>query len=425
MCIMKRFALLSVTTALFLLLLSASALAATIDINGRTGILNISAGEQTIFGDSGGSLLITCDEGVILTLDGATVTSSGCALTFTGTGNAIILAAGTTNSFTSATNYPGISVKEGVELTISGSGTLTATGGTYGAGIGGGSNSMGGTITISGGTVNATSKSYGAGIGGGSFGSGGTISISDGTVNVTGGGFAAGIGGGTYGDGGTITISGGTVTVTGSAGSAGIGGGGEGSSGGTINISGGTVDANGGEYGAGIGGAAIGSAGTVSISGGTVTANGGHYGPGIGAGYQGGGGTVDISGGKVYAARGGSTSAQDIGSGASGSGVTFTLSDGAAVFLENDSYAVPTILGTQTHYNPVPFVGNTANGITVPAAWTTARGAFLPPYVPKPAAVSVPQTGDSSLMGLWIALAAVAGAAVASILIVSRKRRAA
>ncbi len=43
------------------------------------------------------------------------------------------------------------------------SGSLTATGGRYGAGIGGGSQGNGSNITISGGTVTATGGEYGAG----------------------------------------------------------------------------------------------------------------------------------------------------------------------------------------------------------------------------------------------------------------------
>ena len=66
-------------------------------------------------------------------------------------------------------------------ITISG-GTVDATGGKSGAGIGGGIDGSGGLITISGGTVNAVSKALGAGIGGGKEGYGGIIKILGGTV---------------------------------------------------------------------------------------------------------------------------------------------------------------------------------------------------------------------------------------------------
>jgi hypothetical protein len=382
----KRYFILSAAAALLMLLLFADASADTINVSTAGSPLNLTAGQHTLYGKAT-DLSIQCDVGVKLTLNDVSVTSaSGCALTFAGAGNELILAAGTTNSFTSGQDCPGISVATDVALTISGSGTVTATGGDGGAGIGGGS-----------------------------FGDGGTINISGGTVNANGGLSSSGIGGGYMGSGGNTSISGGTVTATGSAGAAGIGGN---TSGGTINISGGTVTATSNSYAAGIGGGYEGDGGTIGISGGTVTATGGIYGAGIGGGYNGDGGAIGISGGKIYAARGsGNTGSQDIGHGIYATNATFTLSGSAAVFLENDSYAVPTILGTQIHYNPVPFVGNTANGITVPASWTSARGAFLPP------APDIPQTGDSSHAALWIALIAVTWAVFGVLVLALRRKR--
>ena len=84
-----------------------------------------------------------------------------------------------------------------------------------------------GDVTISGGTVDATGGDYGAGIGGGYLG--------DGKVNISGnatienaktGSYGAGIGGGKGGDG-DVTISGNAKieNATGSYGAAGIGGG--------------------------------------------------------------------------------------------------------------------------------------------------------------------------------------------------------
>ena len=77
-----------------------------------------------------------------------------------------------------------------------GSGSLKATGGYSGAGIGGGRNGSGKNITINGGTVNAAGGFNGAGIGGGNGGSGEDITIKGGRVTATGGEFGAGIGGG-------------------------------------------------------------------------------------------------------------------------------------------------------------------------------------------------------------------------------------
>ena len=162
-------------------------------------------------------------------------------------------------------------------------GSLTATGGDWGAGIGNGGyygnsdNRSGENITITGGTVNATGGWGGAGIGGGYYGSGKNITIKGGTVTATGGEEGAGIGGGYYygggyygngyyGNGENIKITDGTVNATGGWGGAGIGGGISGS-GKNITITGGTVNADGGEEAAGIGGGATGSGSNVTVSG--------------------------------------------------------------------------------------------------------------------------------------------------------------
>ena len=105
-----------------------------------------------------------------------------------------------------------------------GSGSLKATGGKYGAGIGGGNYGSGNygsgkTITIKGGTVTAKGGDCGAGIGGGNGGIGENITITDGTVTATGGIYGAGIGGGVNASGSNVTVSGAaqvTATATGS-----------------------------------------------------------------------------------------------------------------------------------------------------------------------------------------------------------------
>lgn len=101
-------------------------------------------------------------------------------------------------------------------LTITGSSadSLTVTGGEYGAGIGDGNESAGGTITIKGGTVTATGGERGAGIGGADNDESGAVTISGGTVTATGGEYGAGIGGGHSGAGGTVTIIGTNTKVT-------------------------------------------------------------------------------------------------------------------------------------------------------------------------------------------------------------------
>ena len=145
-------------------------------------------------------------------------------------------------------------------------GSLTATGGNWAAGIGGGYLGNGKNITIKGGTVNAAGgDNGGAGIGGGDYGSGEDITITGGTVTAAGGN-GAGIGGGEEGDGKNITITGGTVTAKGRLGGAGIGGGEQGN-GEDITITDGTVNAAGGVSGAGIGGGVNGIGSKVTVSG--------------------------------------------------------------------------------------------------------------------------------------------------------------
>lgn len=175
-----------------------------------------------------------------------------------------------------------------------------------------------GTVIIKSGTVNATGGRYGCGIGSGgnsyrhivqtekmNAGSGGTIRIEGGTVNATGNGGAAGIGGGFSlfgkgGQGGNIIISGGTVNVTVTGGGAGIGGGSTGITlktdlrgglAGNYLQTGGTVTVH-SEDGAGIGSAAYcndkrGNDNRVQISGGSVTVTSTGKGAGIGGGYAG------------------------------------------------------------------------------------------------------------------------------------------
>ena len=172
-------------------------------------------------------------------------------------------------------------------ITVTGSNSLTINGGT-------GQNA---------GILEATGddNDEAAGIGGGYNGAGGTVTINGGTVTATGGKFAAGIGGGFQGDGGTVTINGGTVTATGGYNGAGIGGGYSGA-GWTVTINNGTVTATGVSGGAGIGGGYYGAGGTVTISGGSVTANGVNNAVGIGRGYgSGSDGTLEIGDGvHVY-----------------------------------------------------------------------------------------------------------------------------
>ena len=154
-----------------------------------------------------------------------------------------------------------------------------------------------------GGTINATGGEYGAGIGAGSWGhsgrSGNTIHggagerlyFYSGTVNASGGRLAAGIGGGFRGRGSHIYIYGGNIDAQGGDTGAGIGGGSwttkqdmDGiNAASDIVISGGRVSARGQYNCAGIGGGQYVPARNITITGGHVTATG-HYGAAIGGG---------------------------------------------------------------------------------------------------------------------------------------------
>ena len=132
----------------------------------------------------------------------------------------------------------------------------------------------------------------------------------NGKLTANGGEYGAGIGGGSFGSGNDITITGGEVTANGGKNSAGIGGG-DGGNGRDITITGGEVTANGGEYGAGIGGGFTGNGSDITISGGEVTANGGTNGAGIGGGVRASGRDITISGDSQVKAAGGAGDSYD------------------------------------------------------------------------------------------------------------------
>ena len=128
----------------------------------------------------------------------------------------------------SGENCAGIQKEDDGQLTIDGSGSLEATGGQSGAGIGGAFHKSGNNITINGGKIIAQSTTgygWGAGIGGGNEGNGNNITINGGDVTAIGGSEAAGIGGGIHASTENITINGGTVTAKAGGGAAAIGGG--------------------------------------------------------------------------------------------------------------------------------------------------------------------------------------------------------
>ena len=240
-----------VSTLLALLLLASlpvSAHAAVWDIGKGDITISVGSGGQTVTQGGGAAVndsapVITGsstdntltinaekDQTASVTLSGADIDVSGkgkAAVSTNGEGNVSIELDGE-NTLKSATNHAGLEKNNGGSLTIADedkNGKLTAEGGIYGAGIGGGYEGEGSNIAITGGEVEATGGIGGAGIGGGKNGAGSSIAITGGEVKATGGKYGAGVGGGLSGNGNHITITGGEVKATGGLNGAGIGGG--------------------------------------------------------------------------------------------------------------------------------------------------------------------------------------------------------
>ena len=160
------------------------------------------------------SIVAEKDQTANVTLSGANIdgsTKGNAAVSTTGEGNVSIELDGD-STLKSGFSHAGLEKNNGGKLTIADedkNGKLTAEGGKYGAGIGGGDQGAGSGITITGGEIKATGGQYGAGIGGGK-GAGSDITISGGEVNATGGTSGAGIGGGLRSKGKDITVSGDT-----------------------------------------------------------------------------------------------------------------------------------------------------------------------------------------------------------------------
>lgn len=233
-----------VSTLLALLLLAnlpVSALAADWDIGNGDITVNAGSGGQTVTQGSqvdvpdsapvitGSSTENTVtinaekDQTANVTLSGANIdvsTKDKAAVSTTGEGNVSIELNGD-STLKSGLNHAGLEKNNGGSLTIADenkNGKLTAKGGDYGAGIGGGWRGSGSDITISGGEVNATGGVNGAGIGGGCYGYGNNITVSgDAKLKVQGGvednidGAGAGIGNGGSSDERAIPVTGAEV----------------------------------------------------------------------------------------------------------------------------------------------------------------------------------------------------------------------
>ena len=239
---MKGKKILSTLLALLLLAsLPVSALAAEWDIGNGDITVNAGSGGQTV---TQGSQVDVPDSAPVITgsstennvgihvekdqttnviLSGVNIDVSGpriAAVYMTGEGNVSIELDGD-STLKSGSAHAGLEKNNGGSLTITDedkNGKLTAEGGEYGAGIGGGSQGTGSDITISGGEVNASGGVNGAGIGGGLRGKGKDITVSgDAKLKVQGGvednidGAGAGIGNGGSSDERAIPVTGAEV----------------------------------------------------------------------------------------------------------------------------------------------------------------------------------------------------------------------
>jgi hypothetical protein len=323
--------------------------------------------------------------------------NSGAQLTVDNSSSTGIL----TVDASSTANLPGIRVESGASLTLKADGTV-ATGGSNGAGIGGGGGNSAGTIVIDGddttaiGGPGSTLFTGGAGIGGsgtGSTGGGaGLITINGDRTSATGGGYAAGIGGGTRGTSGVIIINGDDTQANAGNNAAGIGGGNQGrvdnieihgdgtiaygSDGGAgigsgylsrntiVQIFGANTEAHGGaDGGAGIGSGSIGSqdnsGSTILLYGtGTTAYAGATLGAAIGGGANADGGLIDFSAGSTTTAYGATAFAMAAAIGGGYGGATsIGEGDGGTVIIDEGAtvtaYGGSTLVG-HGHIAPSP-----------------------------------------------------------------------
>ncbi len=251
-----------------------------VDLGALTGDYEAQDGD-VLTGTLAGQYKITIADGATVTLKDATITCLSSSTTYDGIallGDATILLEGE-NTVKGGYKYnAGIFVPEEKTLTIDGTGSLNV--------------SSGGAVSA----IGAKRSNQINGI------PGGNIVINGGTINATGGNGGAGIGGCTFANCGTITINGGTVTAVGNDNAPGIGSGNSASFCASITINGGTVTATGNKYAAGIGSGRSGNCGDITIAGTVtqVTATKGELADAsIGAGYSGTCGTVTIGGAVV------------------------------------------------------------------------------------------------------------------------------
>lgn len=323
----------------------------TIELNGDNTITAATSGQKAVIIADGKSLNITGDGSAAL--NGNIGVPASASLKFNGTAAShdIYIPDVTTLSAGGITVGSTITIADGATFTLSWT-TLNVTSGPGIQCIGDA------TIILDGTNVTTTAEYFPAILPGGS---GTTLTIrGSGSVTATGGQYAAGIGTGSRSGSllytcGNIIIESGTITAKGGEKGAGIGGGYNGICG-NITISGGTVTANGGSYGAGIGsGEGYGhvngcTCGNITISGGSVTVNGGLFAAGIGSGAAGKFASINITDG-ISSIRASAGSSEPIGKGyddnGSGSVTVDGVTDWSGTATEHLNFSVSSI----TYYN--------------------------------------------------------------------------
>ncbi|MBR3746370.1 MAG: hypothetical protein IKP64_11880 [Selenomonadaceae bacterium] len=262
--------------------------------SGFAGEIYVMTGDAVTLDGSGASSLTSAQiytgtNAADLTINSVSISNPNASPIKFGSGGGTLTLVGE-NVFSTENFYAAaVNVGSG-NVTIDGSGTLTATAIGYGAAVGSdyGSTSTP-NLTVANGTFNLSSN-YGAGLGSGFASQFGTISVTGGTINASATlGAGIGTGAGTSENAGSVAITGGGITAT-SRDGAGIGSGFEGAIE-NITIEGiANVDANSSGYGAGIGSGSTGgnesSVGNITIGGNaSVVATSAQYGAGIGTGY--------------------------------------------------------------------------------------------------------------------------------------------
>lgn len=188
------------------------------DYDYASGVLTIKTAQELTISTSGSTtdrIVVAGSSGADIILSGVDINNSAYqgkgALLISGSGDVTItLAEGTENVLKAGESCAAIQKDGSGLLTIGGNGSLTAVGGQFAAGIGGGDGNTASDITISGGTIDVMGGQFAAGIGGGWSGSGKNITISGGAVTADSSGGAS-IGGGYDGNAVNIVITGGTV----------------------------------------------------------------------------------------------------------------------------------------------------------------------------------------------------------------------